>query len=131
MLARHRLLGFTAPETLNLWPLRHRGGNGLAIQPTLTASSGETLLHLALHGAGIACLNDLLTAEDLRSGRLLPVLDAISLPWSQTIWAVFQARRAGAACQRLGGLPGAGAGPTLELAVVCARKCTIIMIFRN
>ena len=88
-LARHRLLGFTAPETLNLWPLRHRGGNGLAIQPTLTASSGETLLHLALHGAGIACLNDLLTAEDLLSGRLLPVLDAVSLPWSQTIWAVF------------------------------------------
>lgn len=99
-LARHRLLGFTAPDTLNQWPLRHRGGNGLAIQPALTASSGETLLHLALHGAGIACLNDLLTAEDLRSGRLLPVLDAVSLPWSQTIWAVFY--KQGALAPRVG-----------------------------
>jgi DNA-binding transcriptional LysR family regulator len=88
-LARHRLLGFSAPATLNTWPLAHGGAEGYTIDPVITASSGETVRHLALSGAGIASLSDFLTRGDLAAGRLVPVLEAAALPWSQPVWAVF------------------------------------------
>ncbi len=88
-LACRRLLGFTAPASLNIWPLAHAGAEGLAIAPTVAASSGETLRHLALSGAGIACLADFLTQGDLRAGRLVPVLAPVTLAWTQPVWAVF------------------------------------------
>jgi DNA-binding transcriptional LysR family regulator len=50
-LARHRLLGFSAPASLNTWPLAHGGAEGYTIAPAATASSGETVRHLALAGA--------------------------------------------------------------------------------
>jgi DNA-binding transcriptional LysR family regulator len=88
-LARHRLLGFTEPASLNTWPLGHAGGQGWTIAPAVTASSGETVRHLALAGAGIACLSDFMTRADLAAGRLVPVLADHALPWMQPIWAVF------------------------------------------
>jgi DNA-binding transcriptional LysR family regulator len=88
-LASHRLLGFTAPASLNIWPLVQGGAEGLAVSPAVTASSGETLRHLVLAGAGVACLADFLTAGDVRQGALVPVLESAALPWSQPVWAVF------------------------------------------
>ena len=88
-LAQHRLLGFSAPASLNTWPLRHDGAEGYTIAPTVTASSGETVRHLALSGAGIASLSDFLTRADLAAGRLVPVLAGAALSWSQPVWAVF------------------------------------------
>ena len=88
-LARHRLVGFAAPATLNTWPLAHDGAEGYTIDPAITASSGETVRHLALAGAGIASLSNFLTRDDLATGRLVPVLEAAALPWSQPVWAVF------------------------------------------
>jgi DNA-binding transcriptional LysR family regulator len=88
-LAAHRLLGFTAPASLNIWPLSHAGGEGLAVVPAVSASSGETLRHLALSGAGIGCLADFLTRGDLAAGTLVPVLAPLTLAWSQPVWAVF------------------------------------------
>lgn len=88
-LAHHRLLGFSAPASLNTWPLIHGGAEGYTVAPNVTASSGETVRHLALAGAGIASLSDFLTREDLANGRLVPVLEQAALPWSQPVWAVF------------------------------------------
>jgi DNA-binding transcriptional LysR family regulator len=88
-LKEHRLLGFTAPASLNIWPLAHAAGEGVPIEPVVTASSGETVRHLALAGAGIASLADFLTRADVRAGRLVPVLDSATLAWTQPIWAVF------------------------------------------
>jgi DNA-binding transcriptional LysR family regulator len=88
-LKAHRLLGFTAPVSLNTWPLQHAGGEGWTVTPTVTASSGETVRHLALGGAGIASLSDFLTRADVEAGRLAPVLAAATLPWTQPVWAVF------------------------------------------
>ncbi len=93
-LSRHRLLGFTAPATLNCWPLRNGEGDGLKIDPVVTASSGETLRHLALRGAGIVSLADFMTCDDVAAGRLVPVLEKDTLPWTQPIWAVFYRREA-------------------------------------
>lgn len=88
-LTRHRLLGFTAPASLNIWPLANGEAEGLTVSPAVAASSGETLRHLALSGAGIACLADFLTRADVAAGRLLPVMPTHTLPWSQPVWAVF------------------------------------------
>jgi DNA-binding transcriptional LysR family regulator len=112
-LARHRLLGFTEPASLNTWPLAHAGGDGWTAAPAVVASSGETVRHLALAGAGIACLSDFLARGDVDAGRLVPVLDAHALPWTQPVWAVFYKQGALAPrvaalveflAQRLGGL---------------------------
>ncbi len=83
------LLGFTQSASLNIWPLRHAGGDGYPVQTAISTSNGETLRHLALNGSGIACLSDFLTAEDLRAGRLVEVLPAQTLDWQQPIWAVY------------------------------------------
>jgi DNA-binding transcriptional LysR family regulator len=84
-LASHTLLGFTEPEALNAWPLRHDGGESWPIRPDLAASSGETIRQLALADQGIACLAGFMTAGDIESGRLVPVLTARLVPHLQPI----------------------------------------------
>ncbi|HEX7932465.1 MAG TPA: LysR family transcriptional regulator [Paraburkholderia sp.] len=103
-LREHRLIGFTAPEHLNRWPLRERAarkgaGNGTGktarkaeprrIEPSITASSGETLRQLALSGWGIACLADFMIAVDIRDGRLVPILGNALLDERQPVSAVY------------------------------------------
>ncbi|MDP1978963.1 LysR family transcriptional regulator [Undibacterium sp.] len=96
-LAQHRLLGFTAPASLNTWPLPATdaaNNEGYIIDPVVSASNGETLRHLAVQGAGIVSLSDFLTMADRAHGRLKPVLADISLPWMQPVWAVFYKQEA-------------------------------------
>nr|WP_276544710.1 LysR family transcriptional regulator [Pseudomonas grimontii] len=88
-LADHTLLGFTQTETLNHWPLRHVEGDRWLIQPSVAASSGETLRQLALEGQGICCLSNFMTSEDINAGRLVPVLEAFNSGYRQPIHAVF------------------------------------------
>ena len=88
-LARHRQIGFVAPASLNTWPLRLGPDEGWRCAPHVTATSGETIRHLALRGAGIVSLSDFLTRADVAAGRLVPLLDAAALPWTQSVWAVF------------------------------------------
>lgn len=88
-LTRHRLVGFVAPASLNTWPLRAGTEEGWRIAPHVTATSGETVRHLALQGAGIVSLSDFLTRADVAAGRLVPVLEDAALPWTQPVWAVF------------------------------------------
>ncbi|CAM3554218.1 LysR family transcriptional regulator [Bordetella sputigena] len=88
-LARHSLLGFTQPETLNHWPLRHEGETSLPITPTLSASSGETLRQLALAGQGLVCLADFMTREDRRRGDLVQVLARDTVELRQPVHAVY------------------------------------------
>ncbi|POR49162.1 LysR family transcriptional regulator [Paraburkholderia eburnea] len=104
-LRAHRLIGFTAPAQLNRWPLRLQreqdgsdtqgalfgddANEGLAIQPALAASSGETIRQLALGDAGLACLSDFMTAADRAAGRLVTVLDDALLAERQPIHALY------------------------------------------
>lgn len=69
-LARHTLIGFTAPETLNFWHV----GDGLQIRPSIRASSGEALRQLCLRGNGLAYLSRFMVGEDVKQGRLVEVL---------------------------------------------------------
>lgn len=88
-LVNHRLLGFSQLEQHNIWPLRQASGELLQIKPTVAASSGETLLQLALHGQGIARVSDFLSREAVSSGRLVPVLAAETCEMSHPIHAVY------------------------------------------
>ncbi|SOE71248.1 transcriptional regulator, LysR family [Burkholderia sp. OK233] len=91
-LRSHRLIGFTAPEHLNRWPLRAAGkgkSETLKIEPAITASSGETLRQLALSGWGIACLADFMTTADVREERLVPILGNVLVDERQPVSAVY------------------------------------------
>jgi DNA-binding transcriptional LysR family regulator len=88
-LAGHSLLGFTQPDSLNQWPLRHPLGDSLAISPSLCASSGETLRQLALAGAGIVCLADFMTRADRARGDLQELLIRDTVEVRQPIHAVY------------------------------------------
>ncbi|RZI40780.1 LysR family transcriptional regulator [Herbaspirillum sp. HC18] len=88
-LARHVLLGFTQPESLNDWPLREKDGSTLRIKPTIASSSGETLRQLALAGLGIVCLSDFMTRQDQVNGQLLPLFADQILDMRQPINAVY------------------------------------------
>lgn len=88
-LTTHSLLGFTQPESLNVWPLRHAGGESLEITPSLSASSGETLRQLAIAGQGIACLAGFMTCRDIAAGRLVKVLPQAIREQRQPIHAVY------------------------------------------
>lgn len=88
-LADHPLLGFMQPESLNEWPLLTDNGQPLHIAPAVRASSGETLLALALHDSGIVCLSDFMTHTARADGRLQAVLPQYTLEVSQPINAVY------------------------------------------
>ena len=88
-LARHALLGFNQPESLNDWPLLDHNGQPLHIEPTIRSSSGETLRQLALEGAGIVCLSDFMTREDRKAKRFKQVLTQQTFEVRQPINAVY------------------------------------------
>jgi DNA-binding transcriptional LysR family regulator len=93
-LRAHRLIGFTAPAHLNRWPVQTAplgddAPSGITIEPSIQASSGETIRQLAVSGAGIACLADFMTAADRREGRLATVLDDALADERQPIHAVY------------------------------------------
>lgn len=88
-LGGHSLLGFTQPDSLNQWPLRHALGERWSINPSLSASSGETLRQLALAGEGLSCLADFMTLADQQQGRLVQVLEVQTVEVVQPIHAVY------------------------------------------
>ncbi|WP_296265387.1 LysR family transcriptional regulator [Pseudomonas sp. UBA6562] len=85
----HCLLGFSQPESLNHWPLRHAEGDRWRIRPQVLASSGETLRQLALAGEGIACLSHFMTHHNIRAGRLQVLLAEANSGYRQPIHAVY------------------------------------------
>jgi len=88
-LMRARLIGFTAPESLNDWPLRNGRAAFVTIKPAVSASSGETIRQLAIDGGGIAGLADFMTAADVEAGRLRTILDDALEDVRQPISAVY------------------------------------------
>ncbi len=85
----HSLIGFTQPESLNRWPLRHAGAEDYEITPALRASSGETVRQLALAGEGIACMADFMTRADRARGDLVQVLMPHTVAQLQPVNAVY------------------------------------------
>lgn len=70
-LTQHDILGFSAPKSLNEWPLK----GFTPLTPALSSSNGETLRQLALMGNGIACLSGFMVKKDISAGKLIPLLE--------------------------------------------------------
>lgn len=85
----HSLLGFSQLDHLNRWPLCRADGKPLHITPTLAASSGSTLLELALGGEGIVCLADFMTILPRQRGMLIDVLPGHIELQTQAVNAVY------------------------------------------
>ncbi|MBU2892151.1 LysR family transcriptional regulator [Colwellia sp. D2M02] len=74
-LKSHKLIGFSNIKSLNQWPVK--GLNN--VNPTMTASNGETIRQLALSGSGITCLSGFMVNTDIASGRLISLLEPYRL----------------------------------------------------
>ena len=86
-LKNHNLIGFSEPNTLNQWPLKHEQ----SLHFDLRASSGETIRHLCIADQGIALLSQFMIAEDLAKKRLIEVLPhSVSSPNNrESIYGVY------------------------------------------
>lgn len=73
-LASHVCISLAAADTIR-WPFRSsKGIEQVQIIPRLTSDNGDVALRLALCGAGIVRLAELLVAEPIRRGELVPLL---------------------------------------------------------
>lgn len=88
-LSSHRLLGFSKPEILKNWPLMDENDKVFKATSHLQADNGEVIRHLALSGAGIACLSDFMTYRDRKNGRLVELFKGSSLRIEQPIHAIY------------------------------------------
>ncbi|WP_111978012.1 LysR family transcriptional regulator [Algibacillus agarilyticus] len=74
-LKSHKLIGFSNIKSLNQWPVKSLNN----VNPTMTASNGETIRQLALSGSGITCLSGFMVNTDIASGRLISLLEPYRL----------------------------------------------------
>lgn len=88
-LANHALIGNSQVAALNDWPLRGPQGDSYAATPAVSASSGETMRHLALAGVGIVCLADFMTDADRAHGDLVQLLARDTVEVRQAVNAVY------------------------------------------
>src|SRR5574340_139339 len=75
-LETHHTIGYTYLSTGDRWVFSGRDGqeNSVRVRPRLKANSGDTCRAAALAGQGIIQQPTFLIGEDLRAGRLLPIL---------------------------------------------------------
>ncbi len=93
-LQQHCLLGFTSPESLNVWPLYQGEKKGLKITPTIATCSGEIQCSLVRQGVGIACLSDFMTHDMRESGEFRQILAGATYNHKQPINAVYYRHQA-------------------------------------
>lgn len=72
-----------------IWPMYDDGAAvGIAVSGSVTSDSAESLLRLAIAGAGVIRLGDFLGEDALASGQLVPLLKASHDPDPQAITAL-------------------------------------------
>lgn len=89
-LAGHNCLHFNFRRAVADWPFRRDGEVfALKVRGNIECSSGEAPAQLARLGAGVARIGTFTVADDLASGRLLPLLEAYNPDDREPIHAVF------------------------------------------
>jgi DNA-binding transcriptional LysR family regulator len=92
-LAKHICIGMTTTST-NSWPFRGRKGiERVEIAPRVTTDNGEAALRLALDGAGIIRLSDMMVGEPISRGLLVSLLDDVHDSEPLPVSALFLAGR--------------------------------------
>jgi len=93
-LARHNCLNFSQRTDWNAWPLLDKGeARTLAATGNVGANQGDMLLQLARHGLGLVRLAEFHVGEDLRTGRLVPVLPEYQPPGREPLFLVYESRK--------------------------------------
>jgi DNA-binding transcriptional LysR family regulator len=94
-LASHDCLLFEEFERLNRWPFRGAAGQPimLPVQGPVRSNNGEALYSMLLAGMGIARAADFLVADDIRSGRLVPLLRDFAIDERTDIHIVYPHRK--------------------------------------
>jgi DNA-binding transcriptional LysR family regulator len=93
-LAHHNCLNFTQRTHWNTWPLVEDGEERpVAARGNAGANLGDMLLELARRGLGLVRLAEFHVGEDLRAGRLVPVLEAFRPPAQEPLYLVWQSRK--------------------------------------
>ncbi len=89
-LLQHNCLRFNFRRAEPDWPFLRDGQHfSLKIGGTIECSSGEALAQLALLGAGIARIGAFSVVDELKSGRLVPLLEAYNPGDREPIHVVF------------------------------------------
>lgn len=93
-LRTHNCLNFTMSTGWNEWPFRV-AGESVVFEPRGTAGSnqGEMLLALARAGVGIVRHAEFHVADDIRSGRLVPLLTQYHDDSRESLYALYSHRR--------------------------------------
>jgi DNA-binding transcriptional LysR family regulator len=89
-LHRHNCLNFNFRRAEPVWPFRRDGKDfSLAVKGGIEANNGETLGQLAALGIGVARVGAFSVADELESGRLVPILEEYNPGDVELIHAVF------------------------------------------
>jgi len=93
-LGRHAVVGYAYEQTKR-WHFRDPAGAGESfarLEPRHRANNGEMMRSMLLEGLGVALMPTFLVGEDLRAGRLEPIL-VERLQADTVIWAVTAHRK--------------------------------------
>ncbi|HEV7318069.1 MAG TPA: LysR family transcriptional regulator [Ensifer sp.] len=93
-LQRHVCLAITAHGRLNVWEFDDEGGRrAIRVRGPVEANSTEALRRLALAGIGIVRLSEILVGDDIKAGRLRPLLTNHNRAEAEPITVVYPHRR--------------------------------------
>jgi len=90
-LARHNLLGFCFSKQFDGWPFLDGNGGVMTVAPigNVLISDGEAMQQLAIAGTGIARLTRFHVENEIKAGRLVPILEDFNPGDLEAIHAVF------------------------------------------
>ena len=89
-LHEHACLNFNFRRAEPVWPFRRDGVDfALTVRGPVEANNGETLTQLAGDGVGITRVGTFSAEDDIREGRLIPLLEAFNPGDREPIHAVF------------------------------------------
>ncbi|RVT99577.1 LysR family transcriptional regulator [Rhodovarius crocodyli] len=92
-LAGHRLLHFSLLRWGRAWHLKRNGvEEEIPVAPGFSVNDGEALRMAALHGMGVTLLPGFIIGDDVRAGRLVPILPEWAPP-PVPLHAVYPANR--------------------------------------
>ncbi|RZJ39856.1 MAG: LysR family transcriptional regulator, partial [Brevundimonas sp.] len=86
----HACLNFSFRRAEPVWPFRRDGIDfALTVRGPVEANNGETLTQLARDGVGITRVGAFSAEDDIREGRLIPLLEGFNPGDREAIHAVF------------------------------------------
>ncbi len=89
-LVRHNCIVLRSGAALHRWPFSGpKGPKVIEVSGSITANNAETVLQLGLMGAGIIRLGDNIVGEEIRKGKLIPLLSDRHLPEPLPLHAVY------------------------------------------